>query len=352
MKLILTKHFILTEKKKALTIVGTVVLASLVAILFNLWIKYFVDWLVDAKDYSSNSLFFYILGFALIRGGIPILNGIRESLVGSYVESLESGFKNSFFERLFFVPQQRIHNYKGGAVSRTINAVTIALRNSIRAVFTNLLPIGIDIVIGLAVVYALFGINIFLFVLIGVLTYGAVAFYLTNVRLPLLRSIADSDKKFQSEFMDLFINMESIRSWKITDRALSSIAGKVFSLKSFQATLRISIFKHNILLGSVISIIIFAILYPASIKLSSGELSIGSFIMLVTLLAQLFMPLNSIAFAYRQLVNGEVEFQKANKFLPTEFGVDSNASGLVESFKTLTIRDYRGGCIKKAIPSV
>ena len=188
-----------------------------------------------------------------------------------------------------------------GGLSRAIERGTMGIEFLLRMLLFNIIPTMVEI--------ALVGVLLWTMLspLFAITTLGTIAAYvtwtlmLTNWRTRFRREMNDNDSSAHTKAIDSLLNYETVKYFgneeheaKRFDIALAGYEQAAIKSKTSLAML-------NTGQGAIIAVGVTIVMLLAGFGVSRGELTVGDFVLVNTYLLQLYLPLNFLGSAYREI---------------------------------------------------
>ncbi|MEX2397721.1 MAG: ABC transporter ATP-binding protein, partial [Balneolales bacterium] len=282
------------------------------ASIFQVSFGYLIKEAVDSFGQFSNtrSIWAFIFAFLIIRFMMPMSFGFVEYVAHSIIIKAESFFRVRYFNNVHN-PNFEIHKTNGsGDIHKRISSATFSIRVFIRSLFVEVLPVVAQIVALAITIYIAFDLNIWLMFCTVIVAYLIAVIFLTNQRIPMMRRMADYDRKLSSYALDTFSNHESIQVLSSQNVAAKRFVEKLNYFNSAQYRLRNGLIRNNIISSSISVCGSFGVLYFVAQGVIANIYTAGSFVMISTFLFQVFLPMNRLGFQFRELRGCLIDFER------------------------------------------
>ncbi|CAN5790349.1 ABC transporter ATP-binding protein/permease [soil metagenome] len=220
-----------------------------------------------------------------------------------------------------------------GGLSRVIERGTNGMEFLIRFTSFNILPTLFEIVLVGGVLWSLYDWRF------SAVTLGAVAAYivfsvtLSEWRIKFVRSMNDADTEANAKAIDSLLNYEAVKYFGSEEHGARrfDVGRRRYETAAIRSSRTLSVL--NIGQGIIISIGLVAVMIMAGDGVRAGTMTLGDFVAVNAFLIQLYMPLNMLGFAYREIRNSLVNME--NMFglmaVPAEIGDKPGAPALTVS---------------------
>ncbi|MGO9941770.1 MAG: ABCB family ABC transporter ATP-binding protein/permease [Rhodoblastus sp.] len=220
---------------------------------------------------------------------------------------------------------------KTGALTRVLERGRNAIETFSRMVMLNALPTALEFILILAVMLFQFDWRYAAITLATIAAYLAYTAAATNWRIGIRRSMNESDSDANAKAIDSLLNYETVKYFgaekRETERYDRSMARyERNSVKSY-----VSLAVLNFGQAFIFTVGMAAIMVLCVSGISKGRNSIGDFVMLNTMLIQLYQPLNFMGMLYREIKQALIDIEMMFELLhqPNEIAEAPNAPALV-----------------------
>ncbi|MBC7419822.1 MAG: ABC transporter ATP-binding protein/permease [Bdellovibrio sp.] len=202
-----------------------------------------------------------------------------------------------------------------GGLSRVIERGIRAMQTVLSFMLFNIIPTLLEIILVTVILYNKFGWKYATITFVTVSLYVYFTFAITNWRTQFRKSMNERDTEANTKAIDSLLNYETVKyfvneehEYKRYDISLAQYQKEAVKNQSSLSLL-------NIGQGFIIGICVVAIMGMAADGVLKGVLTIGDFVLVNTLLLQLFIPLGFLGFVYREVNQGLVDMEKMFELL-------------------------------------
>jgi ATP-binding cassette, subfamily B, heavy metal transporter len=202
-----------------------------------------------------------------------------------------------------------------GGLSRVIERGTRAIQTVLSFMLFNILPTLLEIFLVTGILYKKFNWKFASITFVTVGSYIVFTFLITNWRTKFRRSMNDRDTEANSKAIDSLLNYETVKyfvneehEYKRYDTSLEQYQNEAILSQSSLSLL-------NVGQGIIVGIGLVGVMWMAAQGMVDGVLSIGDFVLVNTLLIQLFIPLGFLGFVYREVNQGLIDMEKMFELL-------------------------------------
>ncbi|MDC5251962.1 ATP-binding cassette domain-containing protein [Acinetobacter baumannii] len=302
-------NFINQNKGYISLVLFSTLLFSIINISFGVLIKY----IVDEASIKDSSIVYYAIFFVLIRLTTPILYGFIDYGSSKISDKLDIELKEKLYFNAIELDNIFHNNKNTGEILGKINAGISSARNITKSIFQSIIPVFLDILFIITVIFLTFNIFYSILVLLVLIIYAIAIISQTNKRVPILRELANTERKTMGFFHDSFINHESYKVFGQKKNEEKRLKVIIDNYKNILNINKSSLFKISLIAASVSALGCIIIFYFVTIDILKGNTTIGNFLMLTVFLFQSFLPINSIGFSFRQIKRGLVDLEAINE---------------------------------------
>lgn len=242
-----------------------------------------------------------IFSYGLARVSAQIFADIKDALFIRVSQRAVRTLAKSVFQHLHTLSLRFHLDRKTGGVSRAIERGTKGIETLLRFLMFNIIPTFLEIAFVTIVLWHLFGWLFALVTLITLSLYVAFTLIYTQWRMGLLRAMNKMDSEANTKAIDSLLNFETVKYFVNEDHEVKRYdeSLKKYEKRHIQSTQSLS--GLNTGQSVIVSSGLVAILWMASAQVLEGTMSLGDFVLVNTYLIQLYMPLNILGFAYREI---------------------------------------------------
>ncbi|WP_428667761.1 ABCB family ABC transporter ATP-binding protein/permease [Reyranella sp.] len=199
-----------------------------------------------------------------------------------------------------------------GGLSRVIERGTQGMDFLIRFTTFNIIPTLIEIALVGGILWHLYDWR-FTAVTLGIITlYIVFSVVLSEWRIKFVRSMNDADTEANAKAIDSLLNYETVKYFgnEAHEARRYDIGRRRYETAAIRSARTLSLL--NVGQGAIIALGLVSVMAMAGSGVVDGTMTLGDFVAVNTFLIQLYMPLNMLGFAYREirsaLVNMEMMF--------------------------------------------
>ena len=276
-----------------------------------------------------------IVGYGLVRLASAGFGELRDAVFAAVQQRTVRRIALQTFQHMHRLSLRFHLDRQTGGVSRAIERGSAGIEQVLRLAVFNIVPTLIELVMVTAIMWRVFDWRF------ALITFGAVGAYIAFTlsfatwRVRFRRTMNENDSAAQSKAVDSLLNYETVKYFgneaHEARRFDVALAGYERAAVKSQVTLNML----NIGQAGIIAAGLAAIMVMAAQGVVAGHMSVGKFVLANTYLAQLYVPLNFLGFAYNTIQQGLVDMEQMFRLLDVDQEVQDSA-GAVQLAGSLT----------------
>ncbi len=251
-----------------------------------------------------------IIGYGTARVLTQAFGEIRDAIFVKVGQNALRNIALNTFRHLHLLSLRFHLERRTGGLSRVIERATRGIDFLLRFMLFNIIPTILEIAIISSIFWIKFGFMYALITFICLSSYIYFTISVTEWRLKYRREMNKQDTRANGRAIDSLINFETVKYFtsehheaKRYDRSLKNYA---------EAAVRsqLSLTLLNVGQGFIISGGLVAVLLMGAKGVADGQFTIGEFVLINSLLIQIYIPLNFLGFVYREIKQALVDMEK------------------------------------------
>ena len=232
-----------------------------------------------------------------------------------------------------------------GGLSRAIERGTKGIEFVLRMMTFNLVPTTFAIVIVSVILLVNFGAIYAIITFVTVVGYIIYTIAVTEWRIKYRRMMNQTDSEATTKAVDSLLNYETVKYFSNEDHEAVRYDSALRGYESAAVNSQLSLSLLNLGQGVIIAGGLVLLLSLAVPSVMSGEMTVGDFVAIQAYLIQLYLPLNFLGFAYREIKQGLVDMEYMFNLLEVEREVPDGpgATDIAVSGGLLAFRDVDFG---------
>lgn len=314
-------------KVRVILALAFLVTAKLIGVYIPFLFKDAVDILSGEKEVTTQVLLAatpvgLIIGYGISRVLGLVFGEMRDAVFVKVGQHAVRQIALSTFRHLHALSLRYHLERKTGGLSRIIERGTRGIDFILRFMLFNILPTLLEIFLITYIFWAEFGFFYALITLSSLVSYILFTTYITDWRLKFRRKMNDQDTKANTKAIDSLLNFETVKYFTNEDHEANRFNQALKAYEEAAVKSQLSLTLLNIGQGVIISLGLVIVLIMAANGVQEGRFTIGEFVLVNSLLIQIYMPLNFLGFVYREIKQSLVDMEKMFDVIATSSEVN------------------------------
>lgn len=306
-------HALSPWRRPVLLALALLVLSKLAAVAVPGVLKAIVDQLSnDPTTVALRVPFWLLAGYALLRYASTLFTELRDLVFARVGKQVVSGFSERTFAHLLAM-SPRFHAQRNtGVLVREVERGIGGIGYLLGAGVFTVVPTAVEFLVVLAIVSGAYGVKYVLTIAATMVGYAVWTAWKTRARVESQRAMNEHDSRAHGLLVDTLLNYEAVKTHgrEASERARYHevlahwVEGSVSSQKTLSAL--------HLGQAGLIALGVGAVMVMAGLDTVAGRMSIGDLVMVNAYLIQVFLPLNTLGFVFREtrdaLLNTEMLF--------------------------------------------
>ncbi len=202
-----------------------------------------------------------------------------------------------------------------GGLSRVIERGVRAIQTVLSFMLFNIIPTLLEIILVTAIFYTKFGIKYAAITFFTVSLYVYFTFAITNWRTKFRKQMNERDSEANTKAIDSLINYETVKYFGNEQHEFNRYDVSLAQYEKEGIKSQSSLSLLNIGQGLIIGTALISIMWLAADGVTQKILTVGDFVLVNTMLLQLFIPLGFLGFVYREINQGLIDMEKMFELL-------------------------------------
>ena len=286
------------------------VLAKLANVYVPILYKHAVDALGDRTAQAVAVPVILILGYGFSRVLAQALGEVRDAVFAPVSQRAIRNLALEVFRHLHALSLRFHLERQTGGLSRVIERGTSGMEFLIRFTTFNILPTLLEIALVGAILWNLYDWRFAAVTLAIIGGYILFSVALSEWRIKFVRHMNDADTEANAKAIDSLLNYETVKYFGNEEHEARrfDVGRRRYETAAIRSSRTLSLL--NIGQGVIISSGLVAVMIMAGYGVVAGTKTVGDFVAVNAYLIQLFVPLNMLGFAYREIRNALVNMEK------------------------------------------
>ncbi|UAT43110.1 ABC transporter ATP-binding protein/permease [Anaplasmataceae bacterium AB001_6] len=247
--------------------------------------------------------FLMLLIYGFSRLGTQIFSDLKDVFSSFTEQHIVKKFNIEVLTHLLNLGADFHSNRKTGEIIKKIERSSKAIERIITMSFMIMLPIVIETTIATLFLLIMYQNNIWYtaMILISVLIYITYTLKISDWRADTVKNMAKYDNQMGFQGLDLLINYENVKSFTNEEYELKKYEDFCNKYKKTAIRNKVNLSILNLGQSLIISMCLLPILFLTTYDVLKSIITVGDFVLINTILLQLFIPLNNLGFSYREI---------------------------------------------------
>lgn len=313
-------------KVRVIGAMALLVLAKLIGVYVPFIFKDAVDALTGDTKVGGEQLLAVVPVALIIAYGIArvmtlLFGELRDAVFVKVGQHAMRQIALSTFRHLHALSMRFHMERKTGGLSRIIERGTRGIDFLLRFMLFNILPTLLEIVLISSIFWVKFGFYYALVTFICLVSYIYFTTAVTDWRLKFRREMNEQDTKANSKAIDSLLNYETVKYFTNEGYESSRYDSALARYESAAVRSQLSLTLLNVGQGFIISLGLVIVLWMAASGVVDGRFTIGEFVLVNSLLIQIYVPLNFLGFVYREIKQSLTDMEKMFEVIATDADV-------------------------------
>ena len=232
---------------------------------------------------------------------------------------------------------------KTGGLTRVLERGRNAIETIVRMVILQLIPTIVEVALVMAVLLWVFDWRYVLATLCMVVVYMYYTYKATEWRIGIRRTMNDSDTEANTKAIDSLLNYETVKYFGAEAREADRYDRSMRRYEEASVKTYTSLALLNAGQGVIFTLGLTATMLMCAYGVRQGRNTVGDFVMINSMMIQLYQPLNFMGMVYREIKQAIIDIEKMFGVLarPPEIEDVPGAKPLVVSAGNVRFEDVR-----------
>ena len=296
---------------------AVLILAKLVTVAVPVFFKQATDLLASSSGEAGLSLgqgvglgaAALILAYGTGRVLMLVLNQIRDVFFTKVGQHAVRELNNRTFQHLHRLSLRFHLERRTGGLSRVVERATRAIELIIRMGILNVVPTALELLLICGILLYYFDWIYVAIVLATVAAYMWFTFAASEWRISIRREMNESDTEANTKAIDSLLNFETVKYFGNEELEARRFDASMARYESAAIRTYYSLGVLNSGQSLIFTVGMTIVMLLTARGILAGENSIGDFVLVNSILIQLYMPLNFMGMVYREIKQGLVDLE-------------------------------------------
>jgi ATP-binding cassette subfamily B protein len=251
-----------------------------------------------------------VIGYGLLRVMSSAFAELRNAIFAKVQARAARQVALKVFEHLHALSMRFHMDRATGGLSRVIERGTRGIAIALNFLLFNIIPTIVEILLVSVILWWMFDIAFALTILLTIATYVAFTILFTNWRLRFRRAMNAVDEEANTKAVDSLLNYETVKYFNNERhegrRYDESLTRYERAYTKSETTLNMLNAGQALIMAAGLTIVMLL----AGQGIAARTMTIGDFVMVNAYLIQLYLPLNILGFAYREIRQGLTDMEQ------------------------------------------
>jgi ATP-binding cassette subfamily B protein len=286
------------------------ILAKVTNVYVPILYKHAVDALGEPAAQAIAVPIALILAYGVARVLAQAFGEVRDAIFAPVSQRAIRNLALEVFQHLHALSLRYHLERQTGGLSRVIERGTQGMEFLIRFTTFNILPTLFEIVLVSGILWTLYDWRFMAVTLGAVTSYILFSVILSEWRIKFVRRMNDADTDANAKAIDSLLNYETVKYFgnESHEAKRYDVGRRRYETAAIRSSRTLSLL--NIGQGSIIAVGLVAVMSMAGYGVIHGTMTLGDFVAVNAFLIQLYVPLNMLGFAYREIRSALVNMEK------------------------------------------
>jgi len=282
--------------------------------LVNVTVPFFYKAAVDALSIHGAAIVALplaaILAYGAARVGAQGFGELRDAIFAKVAQNAIRRVALQIFRHLHGLSLRFHLERQTGGLTRVIERGTKGIEFVLRFMLFNILPTFVEIALVCGLLYLGYGIVFAAITFCTIIGYTIYTLLITEWRTKFRREMNKRDNEASTRAVDSLLNYETVKYFGNEEHEARRFDRSLQRYERAAVQSQVTLSMLNIGQGFIIAIGLVSVMGVAAAGVRDGAMTVGDFVLVNTFLIQLYLPLNFLGFAYREIKQGMVDMEK------------------------------------------
>lgn len=321
-----------TSVKVRFAIALTLLIASKILLLYVPFLyKKAVNFLSPELGAHTVVPIFIILAYGGARLTSQLFAEIRDGVFAEVVQSAIRQMGLMVFKHIHGLSLRFHLERQTGGLSRVIERGTKAIETLLTFLTFNIIPTLLEIILVASLFAYVYGLSFAIVIIFTLASYIILTLMITEWRISYVRTMNQTDNEATTKAVDSLLNYETVKYFNNEEHEAQRFGSALDRYKIAAVKNRLGLSLLNSVQAAIITVGLVVIMLMAGSEVKNGHLTVGDFVALNAFVLQIYLPLNFLGFAYREIKIALVNMEQMFSLLdaPQEVQDLPNASELI-----------------------
>lgn len=286
-----------------------------------------------------------LLGYGLLRVMSSAFAELRNAIFAKVQARAGRRVALEVFEHLHALSMRFHMDRATGGLSRVIERGVRGIATSLNFLLFNIIPTIVEILFVAVILWWMFALSFTLTMLGTIAAYVAFTLTFTNWRLRFRRQMNQTDEEANTKAVDSLLNYETVKYFNNETHEARRYEDSLTRYERAYVRSETTLNMLNAGQAFIMAVGLTVTMLLAGSGIAAGTMTVGDLVMVNTYLIQLYLPLNILGFAYREIRQGLTDMEQMFTLLevPAEVRDAPGAPDLAKGQGEIRFEDVRFG---------
>ncbi|MBP0466348.1 ABC transporter ATP-binding protein/permease [Roseomonas sp. PWR1] len=286
-----------------------------------------------------------LLGYGLLRVMSSAFAELRNAIFAKVQARAGRRVALEVFEHLHALSMRFHMDRATGGLSRVIERGVRGIATSLNFLLFNIIPTIVEILFVAIILWWMFALSFTLTMLGTIAAYVAFTLTFTNWRLRFRRQMNQTDEEANTKAVDSLLNYETVKYFNNEGHEARRYEDSLTRYERAYVRSETTLNMLNAGQAFIMAVGLTVTMLLAGSGIAAGTMTVGDLVMVNTYLIQLYLPLNILGFAYREIRQGLTDMEQMFTLLevPAEVRDAPGAPDLARGQGEIRFEDVRFG---------
>ena len=293
--------------------VGLALLCLVIAKLANVGVPLLLKQIVDTLDQPKVMLMvpvFLLIGYGLLRFSTTLFTELRDTVFAKVAQQAIRRVALEVFQHLHALSLRFHLERQTGGMTRDIERGSRGIETLLRFAIFSILPTLLEMTLVGIIMVTKYDIWFAIITLGTLIVYIISTIVITEWRTKFRRAMNEMDSRASTKAVDSLLNYETVKYFGNEEFEVKRYDDNLKRWETASVRSATSLSGLNITQSLLIASGLTLLMYRASNGVAAGTLTLGDFVLINTLLIQLYIPLNFLGMIYREIKQALVDMDK------------------------------------------
>ncbi|TQF77338.1 ABC transporter ATP-binding protein/permease [Elioraea sp. Yellowstone] len=259
-----------------------------------------------------------VAGYGLLRLAAAGFQELRDAVFARVAQAAIRAVGLRTFRHLHALSLRFHLDRQTGGLSRMVERGTRGIETVLRFALFSTLPTLVEIGLATVVIWAALGPLFAAIVFATLALYVAFTLLFTEWRVKFRRAMNETDQEANTKAVDSLLNYETVKYFNNEAHEAKRYEQALRAYERAAVKSQVTLNMLNLGQAAIIALGLTAVMLLAAHGAAAGTMTVGQFVMANTFLIQLYVPLNFLGFAYREIKQGLVDMEAMFRLLAEE----------------------------------